>query len=412
MSVGDDKMTYELLSKCFYKLPRQQYEAECLARSNSVSAVHMPININAKHSFYVCTNEMMLLQESIYRNNLILTEKIGMLPDVAKAFCIKKCLIDEVNTTNDIEGIYSTRKEIDEIYENIQPEAEKNKFKGLVDKYKLLIDPDTVIPLDTCGDIRSLYDDIILAEISQRDMPDGKIFRKGRVAVSDGIKEIHTGISGEDNIIDCMNSIISVMHDKHIPVISRAALCHYYIGYVHPFYNGNGRLSRFISSYILRQELNPLLSYRLAYMIQQNKQKYYKAFDICNDGRNQGDVTHFVLMFYELIEKSLDNLQSMIDYSLDRITYYFNQTDNIFDENEKTEKNVFKILIQNSLFENIGLSVQSLAYYSETSISTVRNTLKKIRDKMNTNQNVLETNKQSHTNVYSINIEAFDKCIG
>lgn len=404
-----DKMQYELLSKCFYKLTRNQYETECIIRKKSISTVSLPITVNNNESFYLCTNEMMILQESIYKNNLELTEKIDRLPGIALAFCIKKCLIDEVNTTNDIEGVYSTRKELDEIYENIHPQAGKNKFKGLVDKYKLLIEQSSNFSLNSCEDIRTLYDDIISAEIEPDEQPDGKIFRKGSVSVSNGIKDVHTGVMGENNIIEYMNRVISIMQDTQIPIIVRTALCHYYIGYIHPFYNGNGRLSRFIASYMLRSEMNILLSYRLAYTIHQNKRKYYKSFDICNDVRNYGDVTHFVLMFCEIINESLLNLHSIIDNSIDRINFYFCQLEKIFNDNEQNEKKIFAILIQNSLFENIGLSIPSLSYYSEMSVSTVRNTIKKLKNKLNNGSIILETHRQSHSNVYSVNMERLDE---
>lgn len=404
-------MSYELLSKCFYKLPREQYETECQARKNSVSAVSLPIKINKNESFYVCTNELMLLQESIYKGNLELTKKAQSLHGIALEFCIKKCIIDEVNTTNDIEGVYSTRKELNEIYENIKPMASKNKFKGLVDKYKLLMSHDNIFSINSCEDIRSLYDDIVSAEIDLNDQPDGKIFRKGDVFVSNGIKDVHNGVSGENNVAEHMNLVIDIMHDTQIPLMIRTALCHYYIGYIHPFYNGNGRLSRFIASYMLRGEMNILLPYRLAYIIHQNKRKYYKAFDICNDVRNHGDLTHFVLMFCNIINEALANLNSIADNALDKINHYVGQLEKIFDENEQNEKTISDILIQNSLFENFGLNISSLSYHSELSQSTVRNTMKKLAGKLNKNGTILEIHKQLHSNIYSVDLDMLDELL-
>lgn len=404
-------MPYELLSKCFYKLPKKQYEAECQARKNSISAISLPIKIDKNESFYVCTNELLLLQESIYKGDLELTKKTTALPGIALEFCIRKCLIDEVNTTNDIEGVYSTRKELNEIYDDLQPKTGKNKFKGLVDKYKLLIKQDNIFSLNSCEDIRDLYDDIVSAEIDPNDQPDGKIFRKGHVSVSNGIKDIHTGVIGESNIIKYMTCVIDLMHNTNIPLIVRTALCHYYMGYIHPFYNGNGRLSRFIASYMLRSEMNILLPYRLAYIIHQNKRKYYKAFDICNDVRNHGDLTYFILMFCNIINEGLTNLNSIADNALDKINHYFSQLDNLFNDNEQNEKKVSAILIQNSLFENFGLSISSLSYHSKLSQSTVRNTMKKLASKLNKNGTILEIHKQLHSNIYSVDLDMLDELL-
>ena len=35
-----------------------------------------------------------------------------------------------------------------------------------------------LVPLDTCNDIRTLYDEIVVNEIEEADRPDGEIFRK------------------------------------------------------------------------------------------------------------------------------------------------------------------------------------------------------------------------------------------
>ena len=57
------------------------------------------------------------------------------------------------------------------------------------------------VPLDTCNDIRTLYDEIVVNEIEEADRPDGEIFRKGVTSVySPTEKEIHRGIAGEDKI--------------------------------------------------------------------------------------------------------------------------------------------------------------------------------------------------------------------
>lgn len=61
----------------------------------------------------------------------------ALLPKIALQQYINKCLIDEIVITNNIEGVYSTRKEIGEILDDLEGKS-KNRFFGLVNKYAAL----------------------------------------------------------------------------------------------------------------------------------------------------------------------------------------------------------------------------------------------------------------------------------
>ena len=122
-------------------------------------------------------------------------------------------------------------------------------------------------------------------------LPDGIFFRKICFRLQSTYERIHRGISGETEIIACMEKALFILHNKSIPPLIRISVFHYLFGYIHPFYDGNGRTNRFISSYLLSKELEPLISYHLAKTIKQNISKYYKSFDYTNDTDNRGDLT-------------------------------------------------------------------------------------------------------------------------
>ena len=167
--------------------------------------------------------------------------------------------------------MHSSRKEIDDALEILskqsQEKGKQQRFVGLVNKYLKLITKDS-IALASCKDIRALYDEMFLDEVIAEDAhhaPDGKIFRKGSTSVYSGAnKIIHTGVTPERKIIDAMDEALSFLHDDSVDMLFRICIFHYLFEYIHPFYDGNGRMGRFILSYYLSEILEPLLSYRIS----------------------------------------------------------------------------------------------------------------------------------------------------
>ena len=107
---------------------------------------------------------------------------------------LKSCMIEEIQSTNEIEGVRSTRQEIREA---IFAQGKYNpdvRLWGIVNKYNKIIN-DENIKLKTCEDIRNLYDDFILDEIKRNntsDIPDGNIFRKNSVDIVSGTPKNHS----------------------------------------------------------------------------------------------------------------------------------------------------------------------------------------------------------------------------
>lgn len=88
-----------------------------------------------------------------------------------------------------------------------------------------------------------------------------------------------------------MNRALSILSDAELPVLVRVSVFHFMFAYIHPFYDGNGRTNRFISSYALSHSFNPIVGYRLPYSVKERIEKYYKGFSLCEHPLNRGDLT-------------------------------------------------------------------------------------------------------------------------
>lgn len=403
-------MEYELLSKIFYKKPTE-YESIYDARFNSEASIKLPIKIHENVGFIFNTNEITKLLVKIYKTinkiNLLRTH----LPNIAINSYIIKSLKDEIALTNEIEGVRSTRKEIEDAIDSIKNDKSA-RFKGLVDKYFKLISNE-IIPLNNCEDIRTIYDALVLPEIEKENLPDGILFRKKPVqVVSATQKEKHRGIMPESKIIESLDLCLDFLKNDDIDSLIKISAFHYLFGYIHPFYDGNGRTSRFISSYLIKNELDVLLALKLSYTVKNNINKYYKAFDVCNDRKNKGDITFFVVTFLELLSQASDDLYTKIADLNDQLNYYNNIINMLVNEkvlNDKQAKCIF-ILCQNRLFDDTYMNMSTLTELLEKSDTTTRKILKSLESK-----NLLVKSRNKNQYLYSANLDSlssqnFTKC--
>lgn len=403
-------MEYELLSKIFYKKPTE-YESIYDARFNSEASIKLPIKIHENVGFIFNTNEITKLLVKIYKTineiNLLRTH----LPNIAINSYIIKSLKDEIALTNEIEGVRSTRKEIEDAIDSIKNDKSA-RFKGLVDKYFKLISNE-IIPLNNCEDIRTIYDALVLPEIEKENLPDGILFRKEPVqVVSATQKEKHRGIMPESKIIESLDLCLDFLKSDDIDSLIKISAFHYLFGYIHPFYDGNGRTSRFISSYLIKNELDVLLALKLSYTVKNNINKYYKAFDVCNDRKNKGDITFFVVTFLELLSQASDDLYTKIADLNDQLNYYNNIINMLVNEkvlNDKQAKCIF-ILCQNRLFDDTYMNMNTLTELLEKSDTTTRKILKSLESK-----NLLVKSRNKNQYLYSANLDSlssqnFTKC--
>lgn len=403
-------MEYELLSKIFYKKPTE-YESIYDARFNSEASIKLPIKIHENVGFIFNTNEITKLLVKIYKTinkiNLLRTH----LPNIAINSYIIKSLKDEIALTNEIEGVRSTRKEIEDAIDSIKNDKSA-RFKGLVDKYFKLISNE-IIPLNNCEDIRTIYDALALPEIEKENLPDGILFRKEPVqVVSATQKEKHRGIMLESKIIESLDLCLDFLKNDDIDSLIKISAFHYLFGYIHPFYDGNGRTSRFISSYLIKNELDVLLALKLSYTVKNNINKYYKAFDVCNDRKNKGDITFFIVTFLELLSQASDDLYTKIADLNDQLNYYNNIINTLVNEkvlNDKQAKCIF-ILCQNRLFDDTYMNMNTLTELLEKSDTTTRKILKSLESK-----NLLVKSRNKNQYLYSANLDSlssqnFTKC--
>ena len=378
-------MEYVSLKKIHYTQPDKE-DSIYLQRFNSELTRHFGIDIKqynhdkAYPAFICYTEDMLLLQEKINQKYEEFLYIINSVPPVVLQQFSLMCIVDEVQSTNDIEGVKSTRREIAKILD--EASSTNSRMGSVVQKYQNLLTEDD-IPFITCQDIRIFYDNFAHDEVS-KDVPtnrlDGTIFRKDSVDVTSATgKTIHRGLYPESKIIDTMTLALSILHNEDIPALVRISVYHYLFAYIHPFYDGNGRTDRFITAYCLAKQFHPLIAIRLSVTIKRYRKKYYSLFEDADSELNRADLTPFVEGFMALFLASFEDTIRLLTRKREQLKRYEKKLSDIYSGDELAE-NIYYILLQAALFYGQGVTIQDLITITEKSRVIIQKRIDSIPD--------------------------------
>ncbi len=149
------------------------------------------------------------------------------------------------------------------------------------------------------------------------------VMRKAGRQVITGSKEIgfHAGAPAS-RLSQLMKQFVRFINGKrlaHLPPIIHALVGHFFITTIHPFEDGNGRLSRLVSAGILFQRgYNGHGFYALSNYFYENEERYHRILFKQSHGPCP-DLTEFVAFGMEGLLCELHGINSFIKIKLDRI---------------------------------------------------------------------------------------------
>ncbi len=301
--------------------------------------------LNSFEIFYMPTVEIDILKDKIFENSKLIIDKMSQLPPVANEQLFFNTLIFELQSTNDIEGIRSSKKEIGEAVSNVINSSVKDnkRFTGLVNQY-LKLRQNEFNSIKNVSEFRNIWDELV-SEEEKDELPDGRWFRKTPETIMDGDKIIHEGDPNEQSIIQDLKKLIKEMNGHYLPSIEKCFIAHYFYEYIHPFYDGNGRTGRFIVCSYLARKLDILTSVSLSSTISKNKNYYYKGFTEMSNKYNHGDATSFILRMMNILIDGQTNILKRLNEGIELL----NKAQKII-ETCNLEKNKSKDNLQNILF--------------------------------------------------------------
>ncbi|KAA6323287.1 Adenosine monophosphate-protein transferase SoFic [termite gut metagenome] len=224
--------------------------------------------------------------------------------------------VQSVGASTRIEGSKMTNEKIDVLLQEIDitklVDRDSQEVVGYFDTLDIISDSFENIDV-TESNIKSLHN--TLMKYSAKDEWHKGNYKSHNNAVEaafpNGTRQIifqtaEAGFATEDavrRLIDWYNS------EKEVPSLIKIAAFVYEFLSIHPFQDGNGRLSRLISTLLLLKDGYKWIQYiSFEHEIESRKTEYYQVLRSCQAQRPNEDITVWILFFLN----ALKNIQSQL----------------------------------------------------------------------------------------------------
>ena len=237
--------------------------------------------------------------------------KILLTPQNSAQLYGTQAMEREILSTFTIEQIDTSRSSVRRILSGYAPTNEREqRIYGMKRGLEFIADPSNKINEET---IYQLYQMAIGAFLPKEDqLLPGQRYRHDHVYIV-GDKLEHTGLPW-NKLAGYMEQLVAfIQQDSSINDLWKAALIHFYLAYLHPYFDGNGRMARLLHLwYLVQQGYSSALFVPLSEYIERSRKKYYDAFSLVEqNARISGvlDVTPFLLYFTEEVYHKLRSEQ-------------------------------------------------------------------------------------------------------
>ena len=233
---------------------------------------------------------------------------------------------DEIIATSAIENIDFSRDSVRKILKGMAPVDEQEyRISGIKSGLEFIADTDNKI---TEKNLYKLYIMTVGNFLpSDNKLYEGNLYRHDTVyIVSDHVE--YLGLDYK-KVPECMKSLISFINAKdNINDLIKAAIIHFYIAYVHPYFDGNGRMARLVHLWFLIQKgYQSALFIPFSSQIDKSRKAYYDAFTAIEQNKKFSgtiDVTPFVLYFINNVYNNMTQGYT----SFETLTEYKNAVEN------------------------------------------------------------------------------------
>ena len=218
-----------------------------------------------------------------------------------------KALEEEIVATSAIESIDFNRDSVRNIMKGLAPkDEEENRIFGLKQGFEFISHKENKI---TEENIFKLYMMAIGNFLDDESKPkQGNFYRHDTVYVMSERVE-HSGIDHK-KLPEYMKSFIEFANESdNINDLLKATMLHFYIAYLHPYFDGNGRMARLIQMWFLIQKgYESTLFVPFSSYVEKSRRKYYDAYTLVEENYKLSgviDITPFLIYFTQNVYEKM-----------------------------------------------------------------------------------------------------------
>lgn len=219
-----------------------------------------------------------------------------------------KAAEEEIISTSAIESVDFNRDSVRRILKGMAPDDEQeNRILGLKRGLDFIADTSNKI---TEENLYKLYMMTVGDFLPEDDKPSAdSLYRDEAVyIVSDRIE--HSGLNSK-KVPEYMRALIDFINrDDGMNDLIKAAIIHFYIAFVHPYFDGNGRIARLVHLWFLvGKGYRSALFIPFSSRIEKSRKAYYGAFTAIEENKKYSgriDVTPFILYFADNVYNKMN----------------------------------------------------------------------------------------------------------
>lgn len=302
--------------------------------------------------------------------------------------------IESIGSSTRIEGATLTDAEISDLLKNVQIQELKSRDEqevmGYHDTLQIIYDNFREIKL-TENYIKQLHQSLLkYSDKDSRHRGKYKIISNKVVAKYPGgvektifnTTEVYLVKKEMESLISWTNQELQ-KHEIH-PLIVISLFIYEFLS-IHPFQDGNGRLSRLLTTLLLLKHEYYFIQYvSFENAIERSKKRYYQSLMACQKGRyaDNEDISIWVIFFLSKLNELTEKLDEKYGYFRSAIGYL-----------NKRQKN-----IRNYIADNQPVKISDIAEeFNNYSINTIKKDLQYMK-----RENVLKTLGKARATVYMV----------
>ena len=229
-------------------------------------------------------------------------KEINLINSNGKKFYYNKQKIQKI--VNEIISLLKTsniNKDylFEELYTDIHDKKSKQKTTNLYNGYKFIIKK----PEITEENLYRLYNILNKDMLDEYELENTKQYREGKVYITKDkglVSSFEKGINSND-IKKYMKLLFNYINEDNDDILIKSQIIHFYLVYIHPYFDGNGRTSRTLSKWFLIN--NKKSSYTI----------FNRGIDLDRDGYNEsikksrkGNLTYFLEFILINLKKEIE----------------------------------------------------------------------------------------------------------